>query len=289
MVACMFLILALLALIAFALGDLVYKQGERAGAAPTTFLMYQSIAFTLTAVGVAASQGALGGVSLAAWGYGLLNGGLIYVSLLCLFRALQSNDASTAVPIYRLNFLVTALLSILLLGEAVTALKLLGLALATMSVAIFIARSAEETERERRTSGWLRWLWVALAVITAGVTGVIVRKGTSEGLGPLELLLPQSLIVMVLAIAGATLARAVRPDRASLCWGPATGILQAGGTALLYGALARGEASIAVPLVQLSFVGTAVLAVLLLREELTRAKLIGLGLASLAVLAFALA
>ena len=67
------------------------------------------------------------------------------------------------------------------------------------------------------------------------------------------------------------------------------GILQLAWATLLYQSLQTGEASISFPIVQLSFVLTAILAVVFLSEVVSRGLVIGLSAASLAVVAFALA
>lgn len=67
---------------------------------------------------------------------------------------------------------------------------------------------------------------------------------------------------------------------------PACGVLNASGRVLLAWALTSGEASAAVPISQMSFVFTFLLAAPLFGEAVTRRKVWGLFAAVLAVLAF---
>jgi uncharacterized membrane protein len=67
---------------------------------------------------------------------------------------------------------------------------------------------------------------------------------------------------------------------------PICGMLNSSGRVLLAWALTSGEASAAVPISQMSFVFTFLLAAPLFGEAVTGRKLAGLGAATLAILAF---
>ena len=68
---------------------------------------------------------------------------------------------------------------------------------------------------------------------------------------------------------------------------PITGFLKSSAFfALLYAFQRGGSASVVVPIAQLSFLVTIVWAAVVLREPLTRPKLIGLGFAVAAIVAF---
>ncbi len=56
---------------------------------------------------------------------------------------------------------------------------------------------------------------------------------------------------------------------------------------MLMEALARGEASVVVPIAQLGFVVTALLGVIVMREAVTGRKLLGIGLAIAALASLA--
>jgi bacterial/archaeal transporter family protein len=279
------LALALGALACFALGDLIAKRGEDARIKPLTFLLYQSIAFLLLVLVVGFFTGAVQEVVSASWRYGLIAGLLLFTGLTAFLVSLRTSDASVTVPVFRLNFVITAILAFLFLGESVTPLKLLGLGLAVASIAVFVTKS----DAEEQPSGRRGWLWLALAVVTVGITGILAKQGTSAGSAAVPLLLTQQWLIAALAVGGALIKREAAPRGKTFLYAVPSGVIQGTGTILLFEALQRGEASVAVPVVQLSFVVTAMLAVFFLREQMTKAKGIGLALAVLAVFSFAFA
>jgi uncharacterized membrane protein len=79
----------------------------------------------------------------------------------------------------------------------------------------------------------------------------------------------------------------LRPNRAELGHGPICGVLLSLSFLALLMSLQTGEASVNVPINQLSFVLSAVLAALLLGERLGRRQVLGLLAAALAVATFA--
>jgi uncharacterized membrane protein len=111
---------------------------------------------------------------------------------------------------------------------------------------------------------------------------------THTGATPASLIVAQGVVVVVLATAfvGAVDGR-IRPSRAALRYAPRAAIVLAFAFAFLVESLARGEASVVVPIAQMGFVVTALLGFLFLREPFTARKGAGLvaALAALASLA----
>ena len=94
----------------------------------STWIVVLSIAMLLRGRGLTLSPKLIGIPVLA----GLLS----VTGILCLMMALGMADASTVVPIGRLGLILTALLSIIILREPITATKLAGLGFGAFAVVL---------------------------------------------------------------------------------------------------------------------------------------------------------
>jgi transporter family protein len=108
------------------------------------------------------------------------------------------------------------------------------------------------------------------------------------GATPASFLVGQASVFISIATAMALrMDRSLCPPRTALPHGARSAVVLLFTLILLLEALARGEASVLVPIAQMGFVATAVLGFLFLREPLTARKAAGLAaaLAALACLA----
>ena len=69
-------------------------------------------------------------------GYSLLAGVLMAFGILSLYMAIHRGPVSTVMPIYSLNAMVTALLGIIVLNEAISVEKVAGLILAMIAIVL---------------------------------------------------------------------------------------------------------------------------------------------------------
>ena len=123
----------------------------------------------------------------------------------------------------------------------------------------------------------------------AGLTLFIISVKT----GDVSVNAPIFRLNFVITCAGAMIllgeSKKWKPNRATRMYSPWIAILQLIWASLTLTALSFGEASIIYPIVQLRFVVTAVLGIILLHENLTKGKAIGIVLALGAVGALAIA
>ncbi|MGE5129638.1 MAG: EamA family transporter, partial [Sphingomonadaceae bacterium] len=122
---------ALVALLLFGVGDLIYKRGAATGALPHQFLMVQSWVFlpTVTAYGVL--TGSLHFVPGTLWG--LPVGVFVLTGFYNFAHSLKTGPMSVNAPVFRLSFVITAALAVALLGEPLTPFKVSGIALALVA------------------------------------------------------------------------------------------------------------------------------------------------------------
>jgi drug/metabolite transporter (DMT)-like permease len=273
---------ALGALLCFGIGDLIYKRGAAAGAQPHHLLMVQSWVFLPTVTLYGLLTGSLTFVTGTIWGS--LAGLFMMIGFYNFAHSLKSGSISINAPIFRLSFVITAALAILLLGEPLTPHKIAGMALALAAVWLLLgAPAAQQTQQHHETRSSLVRVLVATASI--GVGNVIYKYGLRAGATPASLIVAQAVVVVTLSTAlVASVDRRIRPSGPVLRYAPAAALALAIGFACMVESLARGDASVVVPIAQMGFGVTALLGFIFLRETFTARKGAGL-IAALAALA----
>ncbi|HZR70613.1 MAG TPA: DMT family transporter [Burkholderiales bacterium] len=274
---------ALGALVLYGLADFVYKRAAAAGAQPHRFLMVQTWFFTPLAIGYGIATGTLLPSRGALWG--LLAGVLAVVGYYNFAWSLRHGAVSTNATIFRLSFVVTALLGIVILGEPLSAPKVAGLALALTAVWLLVGRRASAGDPRERAASLARVLVATLAV---GVLSFSYKLGLRMGATPVTLVASQGVVaVTVSTLFTAYAEREIRPSAVALRHAPISAALLVAAFILLAKGLELGEASVIAPVAQMGFVVTAVLGFLILREPVTGRRTAGLAAAVLALASFA--
>jgi uncharacterized membrane protein len=276
------LLLSLGSMVLLGVADLLFRRATFRRFAPASFMVLQSWFFGPTALAFAAATGTFRWKSAIL--FGPLAGCLAFVSTYAFLRSLQvpGSQVSVNAPIYRLSLVVTAALTIGFLGERMTGAKLAGLLLAAAAVLLFAEVSPA---RLRARPAGLAWAFLAMAAF--GVLSFVYKIAIMLGAPPPLLIFGQFCALTTIAICYATWAEGgLHLTPTIWAHAPLCGILNSSGRILLAWALLTGEASAAVPISQMSFVFTFLLAAPLFGEPVTGRKLAGLLAAVLAVLAF---
>jgi drug/metabolite transporter (DMT)-like permease len=272
---------AVAAMLLFGLGDLIYKRGAAAGAPAHQFLMVQTWVFLPTVIAYALLSGSLRFTLASLWG--ALGGLFILTGFYNFAASLRSGSISINAPVFRLSLVVTAGLAVGLLGEPLTALKIAGIGLALLASWLLLGGPGAGQHESRESL-----VRVLVAMLAVGIGNFIYSLGLRDGATPGSLMVAQAGIVCPLAtLFAATLDRGIAPSRAALRYAPMAAVALAFASIFMVEAIARGEASIAVPIAQMGFLVTALLGFLFLREGFTARKGIGIAaaLAALACLA----
>lgn len=265
------LLLALASLACAAVNDLVFRSygrgSRRAGAYVAIIGAVWVLAFAVAAL-------ALGRVlSPAALLWGLVAGICGAAANLLLIEAMARAGAAVCSTIYRLNLVPAAVLAVLLLGESAGAWTWIGVALAAAAVGAF----ASGTAGASRTGVLL----VALGSLARAGMALAMKAGSLDGASAEPVLAVAGAVWLV---AGWAADRGRLPDHRTWGFGLASGALTAGIVLFLFLALARGDAALVIPVSQLSFAATALLAWPVLGERLSLRQGAGLGLATLAII-----
>jgi uncharacterized membrane protein len=219
--------------------------------------------------------------------WGSLAGLLILLGFYYFLRSLVTGSISTNASIFRLNFIVTVLLVVALLGEPLTPGKSAGLGFALLATWLLLGggASADGAPSNARRRSLIQ---VAVATLCFGASNFFHTVGLRQGALPETLAVAQAAVFMPLATLLVYITdRRLRPPLVTFGYSSIAAVLLLAATIFLLRSIAGGEASVVVPITQMGFIVAALLGIALLGERLTVRKVLGLlsAMVTLAVLA----
>lgn len=274
--------LALASMVGAGIGDLIYKQAARAGLPAHRFLMVQTWAFFPTVVlyGLLTRSLALNAVAL----WGCLAGLFAFTAFYNFAWSLQSGRVSINAPLFRLSFVITAVLAIVFLGEPLTLRKGAGIACALIAVWLLVAAAPAAATRVERRAVLVSLGRAAVATAALGVGNFLYKIGLGAGATPSSLLAGQASVVSSLALTMVRLTDGrIHVPPGGWRHAPSAGIVLALAFIAMMEGLARGQASVVVPIAQMGFVVTALVGVVVMREPFGLRMLLGLVAAATAI------
>ena len=279
------IVFAIVAMVCYGLSDFIYKQAAAAGIRADHFLMAQAWFFCPLVILYALATRTLVLDPAALWGS--LAGAFIFIGFYYFIRSLATGSVSTNASIFRLNFIVTVILVIALLGEPLTPSKIAGLALALVATWLLVGTggAADRAPNDARRRSLVQ---VMVATLAFGASNFFHTVGLRHGAVPETLAVAQAAMFMPLATGVVYFAdRKLAPPSVTFKYGAAAATVLLGATIFLLRGVAGGQASVVVPIAQMGFIVAALLGVFVLRERVTVRKAIGLvsALAAMAVLA----
>jgi len=257
------------------LNDLIFKQYTARGRSRGAYIALIGAIWTLFFYVMGSLSGGLKFDSETV-SYGLISGTVTIIANILLLEGFRGIDASVGSTIYRLNFVVVVFLAPFFFAEQMTLWKLGGLTLATSSVFLMSwSRDSKPMFSGRTFSFFL--LLVIIASILRGLMGFFYKLGTVHGVDISAFLLINGLFwAFGGPMYGVIFERGLRVDRTVVLYGLVSGLLAVGITSFLFLSVKAGEAIVAIPIAQLSFVVTAVLSVWLLKERVTPWRVLGI-------------
>lgn len=268
----------------FGLGDLIYKRAAMAGVPAHRFLMVQSWGFATAVAIYGALTGTLRFVGGSLWG--LLAGLFMFTGFYNFAKSLHGGSISINAPVFRLSFVLTAALAIALLGEPLGAYKAAGIALALAAAWLLLGGPTPGGEAKESFSALMR---VLVATVAVGIGNFVYSLGLRSGATPASIIVAQAAVVVSCATLLVWRADgAIRPSGAVVRHAPQASVVLALAFVFMVEAMARGQASVAVPIAQMGFVVTALLGFLALGEPFTARKGVGIAAALAALASLAL-
>ncbi len=275
---------ALAAMLCLGAADLLMKRSAATGSEARHFVMMQAWVFCPAMTVYAWLTGTL----VVAWPmvWGILAGLAAYIAFYNFGRSLQGGAVSTNAPIFRMNFTVTVVLAILLLGETLNAAKIAALICAFGAVWLLLS----EPSAARGRPDWGSLTHVLIATLAMGLTNLFYKVGLLHGASPETIMTGQAWLFCPLATLVTWLTdRNLRTPANAWPYAAATAIALLFGFVLLLHGLSAGAASVLVPVAQMGFVFTALAGAMLFKETLTMRKRVGLVVAVAALGLFAIA
>jgi uncharacterized membrane protein len=276
---------AVAAMVFYGLSDFIYKRAATAGLRADHFLVVQAWVFCPLIIVYAVMTHTLVFKWAGLWGS--IAGVFVFIGFYNFIRSLVGGSVSTNAAIFRLNFIVTALLAIVFLGEPLTLAKTVGLLLALTATWLLLGR--HKVDRQTTDVAKQRSLaQVLVATLALGGATFFHTVGLRQGASPETLVAAQATLFTPLAMAFSYVVEgAIRPPRVTWSYAGSAAVLLLIGFLLMLRSLAHGEASVLVPIAQMGFVVTAALGIILLKEPFDVGKAAGLvvAFAALGVLA----
>ena len=201
----------------------------------------------------------------------LLSGCATGVSWLCYYKALSIGEVSRVTAIDKSSILITMLIGMSLLGERVTAAKVMGLVVIAAGTYLMIGKIKEG-------KGKRCLFYASISAVFAALTSILAKVGLGEVDANLGTAIRTGVVFIFSGImlfpTGAIkeLTKIKKRDILFLLFSALTTSLA---WLFYFNALRMGEASVIAPLDKLSTVITILFSVLFLKEKISRKMIIG--------------
>ena len=234
------------------------------------------LAFSWLMVFIVGSQNQIGEISGRTLCFLVLSGLSTGASWLCYFHALQLGDVNKVAPIDKSSTVLTILYAFLLLGEPVSAAKMIGILGIGTGTLLMIARKGGDKNQVRSRS-WL--LFAVLSAVFASLTSIFGKIGVENIESNLGTAI-RTVVVLAMAWVMVFVSGKQREmkgiSKKSWLFLFLSGITTGLSWLCYYRALQDGPASIVVPVDKLSIVVTIGFSYILLKEKLSRKAGVGL-------------
>jgi len=234
------------------------------------------LAFSWLMVFLVGSQSQLGSLTGKTLLFLVLSGLATGASWLCYFRALQLGNINKVVPIDKSSTILTILLAFLFLGEPITAVKAVCVALIGGGTFLMIEKKAGQ---ESKSGKWLPYaIGSAVFASLTSILGKIGISGVESSLGTAirtAVVLVMAWVMVFVTGKGGELKKIPGRELGFICL---SGLATGGSWLCYYKALQDGLASVVVPIDKLSILVTVAFSYVVFREKLTRRSTLGLVL-----------
>lgn len=215
-------------------------------------------------------------VSVKTWIFLVLSGMATGASWLCYFKALQQGDINKIAPIDKSSVIITMIIAIIFLNEALTVLKAISIVLIAVGTYMMIEKK-QISQNTNYKSSWL--LFALTSAFFAALTSILGKVGIENidsNLGTAIrtfVVLIMAWIVVFIKGKGDDIRHI---DIKSVLFIVLSGIATGCSWLCYYRALQRGPASIVVPIDKLSILVTILFSYIVFKERLTKKSLLGL-------------
>jgi len=258
-------------------GDVINKVARKVGIPIASYLLIQSSVFfciiiiiTLLSTGI--------NITLNDILYSLIGAIFSFAAFTLMLHSLTHGYASINYAIFRLSFIFSSAAAIIFLNESLRSTKILGIIIAIISILIFFHTPAIQTISKRAV------ILAAIAMALAACYQFILKLAALHNSSSPSFLLAMSIFFTSMVILYNIVSGKFSMPRKTFIYAPLNGLLMSFGTLALIIALSKGEVSITVPIIQLSFLITVTLSVVFLKENINIYNIIGIICAAVAII-----
>ena len=210
--------------------------------------------------------------------FGLLGAIFGFTGFTLMLHSLTHGHASVNYAIFRSSFVFSSAAAVLLLHEQLFINKIAGIVLAIFAIILFFY----EPRRQKMIHKSL--IIALIAMVVAVGFQLIMKLSTRVFSSPLSFILLMNIFFAVFVLAYNITKGSFKFPRSTFLLAPFNGMLMALGTFFYVTALQKGDLSTAIPIIQLSFIITAILSVVFLKEDVGARKVIGIICAAAAII-----
>lgn len=232
--------------------------------------------FSWLMVWIVGSASTINEIGTRSWIFLVLSGMATGASWLCYFRALGLGDVNKVVPIDKSSTVLTILLALIFLGEQITWIKAVAVALIGVGTFLMIEKKKNIEEKVPRR-GWL--IYAVLSAVFASLTSILGKVGIDGVESNLGTAIRTAVVLamswLIVFIKGKQHAVSSIP-RGELCFICLSGISTGGSWLCYYKALRDGLASVVVPIDKLSILVSVAFSAVVFHERLRKKAALGL-------------
>lgn len=271
------IVAAILAMILIGTGDVVNKRARQLAVPIGSYLIVQSVAYSLIIMVLAVLSGGIKWHSPDVL-YSLLTAIFGFTGVTLMLHSLTHGHASVNYAIFRSSFVLSAAAAILIMQETLSTQKMAGIALTCLAIFLFFYERGRFVARDRSL------LIAIVAMIVAAGFQILLKMSTRVYSSPLSFILLMNIFFGIFVILYNILFGNFQFPKATFLLAPANGILMAFATLFYVTALHKGDLSTAVPVIQLSFIITAILSAKFLKEHISTLRVAGILCAAISIL-----
>ena len=229
---------------------------------------------------IAGSLGDISSITPKTWIFLVLSGLSTGASWLCYFRALQLGDINKVVPIDKSSTVLTILLAFIVLGEPISWLKGVCVALIAVGTFLMIEKKKDSGDTKKKIKGsWL--LYAIFSAVFAALTSILGKIGISGVESNLGTMIRTSVVLLMawVTVFATGKAKSLRgipgKELGFICL---SGVATGASWLCYYKALRDGLASVVVPIDKLSIIITIAFSYFIFGEKLSKKAIAGLVL-----------
>ncbi len=269
--------------------DIVFKKQAISGLGRGQYLSIVGIVWMLVFTLIALMTGG-STITRNALFWGLIAGGFSISSNYLLVWSLRHLDASIGATIYRLNLILVVIIAVFWLDETLTLLKIIGLSFAGAAILLFSGKSSFGPKNKLKIQAFVLAFFASALRAGMGITYKLAAIDFHDlpvderAVQNYWFIAVQGLIWF---IAGLFISIRFENETAlksrNVGYGVLSGVLICGIVLFMAKSLAVGNASVAIPITQMSFLITSLISWPLYREQFSFNKVLALTLASAAI------